>query len=452
MPTPGGRTRGGAAAGPEPARHDAGPRPPRPDMLAGEHGFSLSGLPGAGSNPYLRWGTPLLALASHMRTARGHQDVVTLRRRVMAAIRQFDADLRQAGVAPEDIRKAQYGLCALIDETVLSTPWGFQSEWSTEPLQITLFGKGIGGEFFYEILRDALRYPSGNINLLELYYVCLSLGYKGRYGRERDGGRALENIKLEVYRVILRERGEPTNDLSPRWRGATDRRPMISRYVAWWAVPIVVIALVTAAYAGLSFDLNDESDQVFARISELPTPTPVPPPVVEPVEQPEVPPPSPPPTWVDHARETLRPEIEQELLAVKESDGTGRIVLYNRGLFPSGRADVGDTFKPVIEKIGRVLAQDTPPGPYIVSGHTDNVPIRTLRFPSNYHLSKARAEAVATLLAQYLPDPSLLRPEGRADREPIASNATAEGKALNRRVEIEVPIPVDQAGTGITTE
>lgn len=448
MPSPGGRTRGGAAARPVPPifPEDSPSAQPADDRSA------TKGLIGAGSNPFLRAATGLLALISHMRTARGHHDVPLLRRRMITAMRRLESDLRQDGLGQEDIRKAQYAVCALSDETVLSTPWGFQSQWNTEPLQITLFGKGFSGEFFYDILREALRYPSGTIDLLELYYVCLSLGYKGRYGRERADAQALDDLKVEVYRTIIRERGEPINDLSPRWRGATDRRPVIARYVAWWTVPIVVVALLIGAYSWLSFDLNRDSDRVFTRLSKLSVPTPLPSPEPLPEPQSRQPPQELVTTWVDGIRLTLRPEIDRELLAVEEFAGTGRIVLFNRGLFPSGQAEVGDAFKPVIEKIGQVLAQNDPPGPYVVSGHTDNVPIRTLRFPSNYHLSEARAQAVAKILAQHLPDPTRLRPEGRADKEPIASNRSPEGQALNRRVQIEVPLPVTGRGAGITTQ
>ncbi|MBU6260014.1 MAG: OmpA family protein, partial [Burkholderiales bacterium] len=68
-------------------------------------------------------------------------------------------------------------------------------------------------------------------------------------------------------------------------------------------------------------------------------------------------------------------------------------------------------------------------------GHTDNQPIRSLRYPSNWHLSLARANHVKALLAQSV-NPSRLSAEGRADSEPVASNATAAGRAQNRRVEI----------------
>ena len=68
--------------------------------------------------------------------------------------------------------------------------------------------------------------------------------------------------------------------------------------------------------------------------------------------------------------------------------------------------------------------------------YTDDQPVRTVRFPSNFQLSVARASAVRAIIARDLGDPARISAEGRADADPIASNATAEGREQNRRIEI----------------
>ena len=78
-------------------------------------------------------------------------------------------------------------------------------------------------------------------------------------------------------------------------------------------------------------------------------------------------------------------------------------------------------------------------GPVLVAGHTDNVPLsgaRRMRFPTNWHLSQARAEAVAAVVGSRLKRADRIRAEGRSDTEPKASNDTAEGRAQNRRVDV----------------
>ncbi|PZQ64399.1 MAG: type VI secretion system protein TssL, partial [Variovorax paradoxus] len=70
-----------------------------------------------------------------------------------------------------------------------------------------------------------------------------------------------------------------------------------------------------------------------------------------------------------------------------------------------------------------------------ITGHSDNQPIRSLRYPSNWHLSTARADAVKTALTS-LVDPARMKAEGKADAEPVAANDTPANRARNRRVDI----------------
>jgi len=74
------------------------------------------------------------------------------------------------------------------------------------------------------------------------------------------------------------------------------------------------------------------------------------------------------------------------------------------------------------------------PGPVVVTGHTDNKPIRTARFPSNWELSTERAKSVMKLMAPSMTDPARLRAEGMADSDPVAPNDTEDNRRKNRRV------------------
>ncbi|MFD2376571.1 OmpA family protein [Ottowia pentelensis] len=102
----------------------------------------------------------------------------------------------------------------------------------------------------------------------------------------------------------------------------------------------------------------------------------------------------------------------------------------------------------MLERIAHALSEVQ--GAVLITGHSDNVPIRSLRFPSNWQLSTARAEAVKAALAATVA-PQRMRAEGRADAEPVASNDTADGRAQNRRVDIVLftnPAGAPAAGSG----
>jgi chemotaxis protein MotB len=109
------------------------------------------------------------------------------------------------------------------------------------------------------------------------------------------------------------------------------------------------------------------------------------------------------------------------------------ISLHEAGFFPSGSSEIRATSIPVLS----LLAATLPAGPLRVEGHTDNVPIHTTQFATNWELSTARATAIARLLLEHGHiDPPDLSAAGYAEFHPVASNATEAGRLQNRRVDI----------------
>jgi type VI secretion system protein ImpK len=131
----------------------------------------------------------------------------------------------------------------------------------------------------------------------------------------------------------------------------------------------------------------------------------------------------------------LQPEVDRKLVTLSDSNGRLLVRINNSGLFSVGSAEVSSEFRGLLERIGGALAADKFRA--VVVGYTDNVPIRTIQFPSNWHLSEARASAVGKILSAYT-GPEAIVTEGRADSSPLASNDTAEGREANRRTEILV--------------
>lgn len=101
--------------------------------------------------------------------------------------------------------------------------------------------------------------------------------------------------------------------------------------------------------------------------------------------------------------------------------------------FKPGSAEVSAQVRPLIDRIAQALK--AVPGNVLVTGHTDDRPIRSARFPSNWELSQERAANVRDLLASSLP-PARLKAEGKGDADPVAPNDSPAGRAQNRRVEV----------------
>ncbi len=142
---------------------------------------------------------------------------------------------------------------------------------------------------------------------------------------------------------------------------------------------------------------------------------------------------------VEELREVLEDQISQGLMQLERDQERIVIRIEERGSFPSGSADMSAGLASLLASIADVLADM--PGMLTVEGHTDDIPIRTARFRSNWDLSAARAASVANaLLGKRVLQPTRLSVQGYAETRPRADNVTPEGRALNRRVEIIIDL------------
>ena len=142
-------------------------------------------------------------------------------------------------------------------------------------------------------------------------------------------------------------------------------------------------------------------------------------------------------------RRLLKTEIKEGQIDVESTARTILIRIREKGSFASGSALLNSSFVGVIDKIASALTQIE--GRISVEGHTDNVPINTFAYPSNWDLSAARSVAVVRRMLDIAPlEPKRVTASGFADTRPQAINSTFEGRARNRRVEIVVKQPLDE--------
>ncbi len=137
----------------------------------------------------------------------------------------------------------------------------------------------------------------------------------------------------------------------------------------------------------------------------------------------------------EELKEMLDEQIEEGLLDIEREETKIVIRIQEKGSFPSGRATLNPEFFEVISKITSVVANT--PGKIIVAGHSDDIPISTARFRSNWELSSARAVTVVhAMLSNAALDEERFLIQGYADSKPLVPNDTRENRALNRRVEL----------------
>jgi type VI secretion system protein ImpK len=429
-PTPGGRRT--AAAGPPPVASDPAPRTAPADLAApvsGDSGETVA----MGVNPLVAAAAPLLQLMARLPNTLHHPDPGELRERAVRAIHTFERRVRDLDLPRELLPPAHYALCASIDDVVLNTPWGSTGVWDAHSL-VSLFHKGtIAGERFFQLLAQMRQNPGLYLPVIELMYLCMSLGFQGQYRLSPRGPAELDRLREETYAVIVRQRQAPEPDLSPHWKGVTAPYRGVRATVPVWVVASVAMAILAGLFVWFSASLNAASDNLFARMQGVP-PARMPEIVrVAPVRPPP-PAPSPEPAAADRLCTLLEPEVKQGLVTVFCKPPNPIVRLKNRGMFASGSATIDPRFVPVLQRLAAALKDE--PGTIEVVGYTDNVPIRTVQFPSNFHLSAARADAARALLVRALGDPARISAEGRGEADPLNRNATPEEREENRRIEI----------------
>ncbi len=139
----------------------------------------------------------------------------------------------------------------------------------------------------------------------------------------------------------------------------------------------------------------------------------------------------------------LKPEIDQGQVTVLGDHAMPNVRIRNKGMFPSGSATINTGYYNLLERIGNALKAEK--GPVQVIGYTDNQPIHTVRFPSNFQLSTARAEAARDLIVKALGDPDRVTALGKADADPliVAKHHRESVADQNRRIEVVLRARLD---------
>lgn len=389
------------------------------------------------ADPLLRAAAPLLLVLGRLRASLLKARLANLMDEVAQAITKFETDIRAAGLAEDQVTMAKYIVCSAADDIVQNLPVEDRVAWPQYGMLASFFGERIGGVRFFDIVDRAKQDPTVYYSQLELQHACLALGFQGRYRSEGGGFAALQQIQRSIYETLRRVRPRTARELSPHWRGQqlVRKRPWLS--VPIWAVSGVVSLLLVVLFIVLRYLLTGGAEAAASNVIALDPPRQIG--IARKNFAPPPPPPAPTPTQASQLtriRTTLAPEIAAGAVSVPEPGPDWvTINIGNLVLFRSGYADVLDKFKPLADKLRRVIESET--GPVKVIGHTDNQPLSaTNKFKSNYDLSVARATNVAALLKNGSADPARFAVEGKGPDQPIADNKTEAGRGINRRVEI----------------
>ena len=403
------------------------PVPTKPEAPA----LRIDELVAPNANPIMRAAGPLLLLLGRLRVALMRASFASMMEQVADAINFFEKDIRSAGISEQHANTAKYILCATADDIVQHIPTDDRHVWTQYSMLSRFFGERVGGVRFFEILNHQKLDPLANYPVLELQHACLALGFQGMYRTTSGGVPTLQQMQRDLYELLRRVRPRVMRDLSPRWQGQALAINTSRLRVPVWVVGAAAGALLFGLFVTLKLLLSGSAEATAEKTAILHPSTPV--------SLHRIGPPAPPPpppvqvAQVQRIRNNIPAQIGDCKITVDQT-ATQIIIRLCDITFQPGQAVVQDQFKPVATKIGQVVNDET--GKIRVVGHTDSNPIKTVRFPSNWHLSVERAKAVAALIKSGMTDAGRVETDGKGADVPIASNATAEGRQRNRRVEV----------------
>lgn len=376
-------------------------------------------------NPIIDAAKPVFVLTNAMKNTTTQLTIENILFKFSKLLEQFETEAERNGAPYEMVKAAQYCLCTFVDEIAVRSEWANES-WSQKSLLVTFYDETWGGERFFEILEKAKLDANKNLYLIEFIYLCLQFGYKGKYQIINNGDLELEKEKNILLGIINNNRPDVFDSIFNSSLDQPEAEKKQERlHIPLWVIGVFSCLIIGVFYIGFRWSLGNMFDETSVKINNLTLPKNA-------------------PYGVDNnttiQTERLTPllvnEIDRGLIQVKDLPDRSVITMLGDGLFESGSENIQDKFFPVLATIGQAL--EGVKGQVVVTGYTDNTPIKSINFPSNWHLSQARADAVKKILLDYISDNNRVRSEGRGSTSPVVPNDSPENKAKNRRVEITI--------------
>ncbi|GAB5537540.1 MAG: hypothetical protein Rubg2KO_37890 [Rubricoccaceae bacterium] len=216
--------------------------------------------------------TPVFSLILQIRASPDLGDPTALRQRVEALLSDSARTARNAGVNDADIQEAEFCLVAFLDEAILGSSWPGRNAWSAEPLQLTHYDRYDAGERFFDRLKAILDEGGTRTAVMEVYYLCLSLGFKGRYAIQ--GREVLRRLVDDLHARLSQTPTGRAGELAPRGRSREVPTQAEKGGLPSWALWIGAAVLVVLLYLGLSFFIssaaNDTADILRGTIATSP--------------------------------------------------------------------------------------------------------------------------------------------------------------------------------------
>lgn len=226
--------------------------------------------PGSGLNPLVDSAAYLFSIIGKLKQLKAYRHLNKLQKELIQEIDTFQTTMRLHGYSTEYILVSRYALCATLDDVISNTPWGSQGQWDNHSIQ-AVFNQDntMTHDRFFVILERIIKDPTQYIELMELMYLCLSLGFKGNYRTTEYGSSQLEQITNALYKRIRSYRGDFNKVLAPFpiKINQPSAKPNEARSISLIATATFIAIIVI--FIGLGYMLDTISNQAYQELIQI---------------------------------------------------------------------------------------------------------------------------------------------------------------------------------------
>jgi type VI secretion system protein ImpK len=196
-----------------------------------------------------------------LKNGNGPQENAEFAHKMTQFLDDFGRAARKHGASPDDIDAAKYAFCAAVDEIILRSPFAIRDTWERRPLQLALFGEQLAGENFFNRLEALRARGSAHLQALEVFHMCLLLGFQGRYLIE--GGEKLAYLTARLGEEIAHLRGRRAA-FAPHGEAPDRVAHQLKREIPLWVLGSVFALVGALAFVGLKWTLSRQTYQDLA--------------------------------------------------------------------------------------------------------------------------------------------------------------------------------------------
>jgi type VI secretion system protein ImpK len=189
---------------------------------------------------------------------RGASVSVDYKETIMSAFDTLEQTAYELKINGPTIKETKYAMAAFVDETILCSDWSERTLWMSNPLQLQFFGEHLAGEGFFKHLTKLRQAGSANTDIIELYYVCLQLGFEGVY--RLQGMEQLMALQVDLRSQLEDYKKIKNRTLSPTGLPESGFISHMRREVPNWAISVFTVAIIFFTYMGYSMIIENQSE------------------------------------------------------------------------------------------------------------------------------------------------------------------------------------------------